>query len=328
MALRQRLRLAAGLLFFVTALPVCVVLLLRPRVHEPRADEVRSWETSVPHLAQTLAVLPGPRSVEDPAAMALTEELVAGALTGAGFSVHREEVRHAQGTLHRHAPVHNVLTPVPAKGDFWLVAAHLDTIPGSPGADDDASGIAVLLEMARLVGGSTPPPPVVFALFNEEETGLLGSRQFVGDGASSWGDRLRGALVMDSVGFYDAARDTQQAPSPLGPFTPSVADFLSILTVADSSMLVGRFISARNAAAPALRLVSFAPPRPMAERVPDLWRSDHAPFWAAGLPALFLTDTANFRNPRYHTPDDVRASLDLPRLAQLSHVMAAFVREP
>lgn len=299
---------------------------VRPQVHPGRPGSPLAPRASVARLTSTLAALPGPRSPTDAAALGVAEELAFAALVSQGYSVYRDEVRHEPGSTHRHPPTHSVLTAVPPAGPVWMVAAHLDSVSGSPGADDDASGVAVVLEVARLVSGREGARHVVFALFNEEETGLLGSRQYVDDVARRLGARLAGLVVLDAVGFYAKGAGTQAAPFPLSAFVPDEADFLSAITLDEA--LAARLVAVRDAAAPTFTLATFAPPRLLAEALPDLWRSDHAPFWRAGLPAVFVTDTANFRNGRYHRPDDVPGSLDVGRLAQVADLVAGLVERP
>ncbi len=324
-ATRRSLAGAFSAFVVLVGTPVGYIAWLRPKVHAPLPGDGAAWEASKDRIESNLLLFPGPRSVEDGAAMALAEELAVGALIGDGFTVYREEVRHPEGSLHRHAPTHNVLTKAPETGRFWVIAAHLDSATGSPGGDDNMSGVAVALEAAHQLGRGPARDKVVIALFNEEETGLLGSAQFVRETAEKWGNRLAGVVVMDAVGFYVPGPGSQRAPFPLGAFLPDTGDFLSVLTLGESETLAEKFVAARTTAAPDLKLVSFTPPRALAEQLPDLWRSDHAPFWGAQMPALFLTDTADFRNPAYHKPEDTRTTVDSARLAKLAQVLVALV---
>jgi Zn-dependent M28 family amino/carboxypeptidase len=186
----------------------------------------------------------------------------------------------------------------------------------------------VVLEVAHLLARTEAGSRTVFALFTEEETGLLGSRQFVDGLDPRVRARLEGVVVMDAVGFASHEPHSQKAPPPLQRFAPDVGDFLTVLTIRDDAAFSDQLVSMRNAVAPGLPLVTFSPPRLVADQLRDLWRSDHAPFWSAGLPALFLTDTGNFRNPHYHRPDDVPATLDGEFLASVAEVLAALFAAP
>lgn len=310
----------------VTISAIALVAWLRPRIHDATEAPVSLGRMiSSKQVEGLLGCLPGPRSPGDAAALAKAEAWAFDELKALGYTAYREPILHAAGSVHRHGPTHNVLTAVPAEGRFWIVAAHLDTVPGSPGADDDGSGVAVALEVARSLAETPAADRVVFALFNEEETGLLGSRQFVANLPAGHRARIEGVIVLDAVGYFDDRTGAQTAPFPLGLLLPGEGDFLSAITLGESGELADRFVAARDHAAPMLRVASFRPPRAIAGALPDLWRSDHAPFWEAGVPALFLTDTANFRSARYHRPDDTVDSIDPVRMAHLAAALAQLV---
>ncbi len=307
---------------------------------------------------ETLAAQPRSRR-RAPAAMDRAERYAAEHLRAAGWRVERQpfDVRAQVGAtdrpgrrtpglkprLHRRLRGANLLATLPGAGagPCVLVGAHLDTVDGSPGADDNASGVAVVLETARLLAGLREPPAVTLALFDMEELGLIGSR-FAARELSRSGRRPAGMICLESVGFFATAPDTQRLPAGFAPVFPAVAaDLRSRGFRGDFTLVVHRRSSAaaagvwqRSAAATSLELPALLlrDPRPDGPlgllaglAVPPanhLGRSDHAPFWNQGVPALMLTGTAEFRNRHYHRPTDTPDTLDYPRLAAVTTATA------
>jgi Zn-dependent M28 family amino/carboxypeptidase len=157
--------------------------------------------------------------------------------------------------------------------------------------------------------------------FNAEEEGLLGSRDFVASGLGPAPGPIRAVHVLEMVGYRGAARE-QQAPLPglgrrLGP-----PDFIGLLGNGRSNAMVN---AAVTRAAPPLRIVGAKTWGPLHRLMPDLARSDHLPFWAAGIPAVLWTDTANFRNPHYHGASDTPGTLDYSFLAQVTGALREVV---
>lgn len=187
-----------------------------------------------------------------------------------------------------------------------LVAAHYDTVPASPGADDNASGVAVVLEVARLLGSRPTPRTLQLAFFDREELGLLGSRAFVANEKHL--ENLQGVLVLDMVGFACHTTGCQKYPPSLPIVPPSdKGDFLAVVGDMEHAQLLDAFQpSGQENLPPVLTL-----PVPLKGMLmPDTLRSDHAPFWYQGNGAVLLTDTANLRTPHYHQPSDKVATLD------------------
>jgi Zn-dependent M28 family amino/carboxypeptidase len=193
-----------------------------------------------------------------------------------------------------------------AKAGSILVGAHYDTVSVSPGADDNATGVAVVLEVARLLGSRPTPRTLQLALFDREELGLLGSRAFVANEKHL--ENLQGAIVMDMVGFACHKVGCQKYPQGLPVVPPSdKGDFLAVVGDMEHATLLDAFQpSGQDNLPPVLTL-----PVPLKGMLmPDTLRSDHAPFWYRGVGAVLLTDTANLRTPHYHQPSDTPATLD------------------
>ncbi len=197
-----------------------------------------------------------------------------------------------------------------------LVGAHYDTVAFSPGADDNASGMAVVLEVARLFSSRPTPRTLQLAFFDKEETGLLGSKAFVSK--TTHLQNLRGVIVMDMVGYACYTPGCQQYPVGL-PVTPpsDKGDFLAVVGDAEHLPLLNAFHNAQmiptisiNRGRLNLPPVLTLPIPLKGLLAPDTLRSDHAPFWYQGVGAVLVTDTANLRTPHYHKPSDVPATIE------------------
>jgi hypothetical protein len=195
-----------------------------------------------------------------------------------------------------------------------VLGAHFDTVEGSPGADDNATAVATLLEAARLLAAPSPRS-LQLAFFDLEEQGLLGSKVFVKQLAQP--RQLRGAVILDMVGYRcDEPGCQSYPPLPIQPPTDR-GDFLAALGDQGHPELLASFTQPAVNQLPLMQ-TSKAQPAALVELpqvltlsiptfggfAPDVVRSDHAPFWKAGLGAVLITDTANFRNPHYHQPSD------------------------
>jgi hypothetical protein len=202
------------------------------------------------------------------------------------------------------------------KAGAILVAAHYDTVANSPGADDNASGVAVMLEVARILGSRPTPRTLQLAFFDQEEAGLLGSKAFVSKAARL--QNIRGAIVMDMVGYACYTAGCQQYPAGL-PVTPpsDKGDFLVAVGDTEHLPLLNAFQNSQTISPTALNKEDLNLPSVLTLAIPlkglltpDTLRSDHAPFWYQGVGAVLITDTANLRTPHYHQPSDIPATID------------------
>ncbi|BCL35058.1 M20/M25/M40 family metallo-hydrolase [Nostoc sp. MS1] len=187
-----------------------------------------------------------------------------------------------------------------------LVGAHYDTVPGSPGADDNASGVAVLLEIAKLFASHPTPRTLQLAFFDSEETGLLGSKAFITNTQRL--KKLQGVIVMDMVGYACYTSGCQKYPPGL-PVTPpnDKGDFLVAVGDTENLFLLNAFGNANTTNLPNVLTI----PIPLKGLLtPDTLRSDHAPFWYQGVGAVLVTDTANLRTPHYHQPSDIPNNIE------------------
>ncbi|WP_138497839.1 M20/M25/M40 family metallo-hydrolase [Nostoc sp. PA-18-2419] len=191
-----------------------------------------------------------------------------------------------------------------------LIGAHYDTVAFSPGADDNASGVAVMLEVARLLGSRPTSRTLQLAFFDQEEAGLLGSQAFVKKTARL--ENLGGAIVMDMVAYACYTAGCQKYPAGLPISPPSnKGDFLVVVGDTEHLPLVNAFQNLeKNKEKSNLPAVLTLPIPLKGILTPDTLRSDHAPFWYQGVGAVLVTDTANLRTPHYHQPSDIPATID------------------
>ncbi len=208
-----------------------------------------------------------------------------------------------------------------------LIGAHYDTVLGSPGADDNASGVAAMLECGRVLAKSGSLRKITFAAFDAEEMqppaeGLHGSSAYVADITSD--NRPSAAIILETIGFSSSTLK-QRLPVSFRLLFPRAYKALVKQRFEAKSLLIlsksqGRNISRHletsadnsNIGLPILPLeIPWWMPI-----VRNLRRSDHAPFWKAGIPAVMISDTANFRNPNYHRPTDTADTVDASMLAK------------
>jgi Zn-dependent M28 family amino/carboxypeptidase len=219
----------------------------------------------------------------------------------------------------------NIVMPThpPDEGPFVLLGAHYDSVPGTPGADDNASAVSVCLEAARLIRKHGLGPAMI-VLFNREEDGLLGSSEFVAHLAGQPAWTVREAHIFEMVGYRDETPGSQTMPPGLPILgARDVGDFLALLANRSSNGIAEDLLRL------AARYIADAPVGALKtylgiERAFDhLNRSDHAPFWRAGIPSIMWTDTSEFRNPHYHQASDTPDTLDYDFMSDVTKLALA-----
>ncbi|MEG4055883.1 MULTISPECIES: M20/M25/M40 family metallo-hydrolase [unclassified Microcoleus] len=203
-----------------------------------------------------------------------------------------------------------------------VIGAHYDTVPGAPGADDNATGVAVLLELARDIASAPLKYPVQLVAFDMEEYGYLGSSHHAAKYKQQQ-KSIRLMISLEMLGYCNHNPNSQSYPAGLKYFYPNSGNFIALIgtlrTVPDLINLSGKI---RKSGQPCEWL-------PVPNRgliVPDTRRSDHVPFWDNGYPAIMVTDTANMRNPHYHRESDRIETLDLDFLAGVCQGLVKGIR--
>ncbi len=220
-----------------------------------------------------------------------------------------------------------------AADELVIIGAHYDGVPNCTAADDNASGVAGALEVARLLATSSPERTLMFAFWDEEENGLRGAAQHA-MALHAAGKKVVTVLDFETIGYFSTQPDSQQIPPGFDFVFPIVktmmaengkaGDFITLVYDTKSDPAV----AALGAAAKQLGL----PSAPLllddamltASSLADLRRSDHAAYWMAGFPAVMITDTANFRNTHYHCKDgeDSADRLDHDAATRVVHATA------
>ncbi|MBK8172988.1 MAG: M20/M25/M40 family metallo-hydrolase [Sandaracinaceae bacterium] len=330
---RERVRFIVypSLVLPVVALSVCSIAMPGasfrgelPSLSSRQAALVAPTRGDVEALASGI----GLRNIKHPEALLAAEHYVRGRFESMGFavralpySVNHHVVRNLEvtvrGTTHRE--------------EIVVVGAHYDSEPTTPGADDNATGVAAMLALAAHFKDARPERTLRFVAFVNEEppyfwNDSMGSLVYA-RACKAANENIVAMLSLESLGYYKTAHGTQQYPWPMSLFYPDTADFVAF---------VGN-LSSRSLTRAALRTFrdharfpseGASPP----SFIPGVGWSDHWSFWQVGYPALMVTDTAPFRNSHYHDESDTAATLDFERLARvtdgLTWVIADLVRVP
>ncbi|MBE9166124.1 M20/M25/M40 family metallo-hydrolase [Pleurocapsales cyanobacterium LEGE 06147] len=192
-----------------------------------------------------------------------------------------------------------------------LIGAHYDAVPGTPGADDNATGVAGLLELARAFAAKPPKYSIRLVAFDMEEYGMLGSTAYAAY-LKQQKQPLKLMLSLEMLGYYNVSPHSQSYPAGLKYFYPDRGNFIALIgnlvTIPELIRLSGII---RQQGTPC----EWLPVPNSGKLLPQTRLSDHSPFWDRGYRALMVTDTAFLRNPHYHQPSDTLETIDLDFLA-------------
>jgi len=240
-------------------------------------------------------------------------ELIEQTLQTAGYEIRRQEITvHGKLVWNIDAQCTGHVRPQ----EIVVVGAHYDTVPGSPGANDNGSAVVANLALAKAFARAGPDRTLRFAFFVNEEfpyymTDGMGSLRYAQQCRAS-GEKLIGMISLETIGCYCHEPLTQRYPIRLlRHLYPTTGNFVAVVGNLRSRRLVHRVIRGfRRAQFPSEGL---AAPR----WLKDIFRSDHAAFWHCGYPAVMITDTANFRYPYYHTSEDTIDKINYVALARV-----------
>jgi Zn-dependent M28 family amino/carboxypeptidase len=286
--------------------------------------------------------LPAPRNrVHFPESMNLADEIIIESFAAAGWATDKSLFRRKSGLTGANIIA---LKPGSESTDLIIVGAHHDTTDNSPGADDNTASVAALLELARLLQPYSFRHTILLATFDMEELNLIGSREFVRGIASE--QKVRGAIVYETMSYSSSAPNSQKIPKGVAFIYPHQlakirkrdfrGDWTAVLyrqSALDMAKTFGAALDYTAGSETAILVrdvLDVAVIGRVFQRLPissQLQRSDHLSFWQAGIPAILITDTANFRNPNYHRPTDTFDTLDYARAAEIVHATAVVVAE-
>jgi hypothetical protein len=283
---------------------------------------------SQPSLASRLrthvtAIASSEHNTSTPAKLEEAARYIENTLKTEGYAIRRQEYQ-AGGQKVRNIEV-SVANVAPNKkpARIFIVGAHYDSAPGAPGANDNGSGTAAVLELARLLKAMRPSQgtEVKFVFFvNEEPPWFRGEEMGSVQHARKMhdeGQHVEGALVLETIGWYSQRRNSQQLPPGLEGRYPDTGNFIAFVGTLESSRLVQDALSAFRAASdfPAHGLAAPA-------YVQGVTLSDHASYNRFGYPAIMITDTAFMRYPYYHTAEDTPDKLDYDSTARVVQGLA------
>jgi len=283
---------------------------------------IERLQSHVSALAGTI----GERNVFRPAALRAAADYIRGEWDRQGYEVtsHGYEVA---GVSSENLEI--TLQGKAKRGEIILIGAHYDSVRGSPGANDNASGVAALLEISRDFVQFAPERTVRFVAFVNEEppffaSGQMGSMVYA-NLARARGDRIHLMVSLEMLGFYSDRPGSQRYPPLLGFFYPDRANYIAFVSNLNSRKRLSDIVQAFRAHSdfPAESLAAF-------EAIPGLAWSDQLSFWRHGYPAVMITDTAFYRYAHYHTAFDTPDKLVYPSMARvvegLRHALAALSR--
>lgn len=278
-------------------------------------------DTRLRRRVETLAGEIGERHVGRPKALHAAESFIAGELAALGYDVARQTYV-AQGVESSNLEV--VIPGGSRASEIVLVGAHYDTVPGSPGADDNASGVAGVIEIARTLRGARLSRTVKLVAFVNEEPpffyfGEMGSRVYA-RAARARGDDIRVMLSLEMLGCYSDAAGTQAYPPLLGFFYPEAGNFIAFVSNLRSRRALKDVVRAFKGGSdfPVEKLASPG-------IVPGVSWSDQLSFWREGYPGVMVTDTAFYRYRHYHQATDTPDRIDFARMAKVVDGLATAV---
>jgi hypothetical protein len=279
-------------------------------------DELRE---DVEHLAVTI----GPRNLGRYPALCEAARFIEGKFLAAGYEVDRQSYQV------RDLDCFNLQVELPgvhSPDEIVVIGAHYDSYDGAPGANDNGSGTAALLALARRFANSAPERTLRFVAFTNEEPPFF-QRPEMGSWVYAWNcsqrkENLTCVISLETIGYFSDEPESQHYPPPFGAVYPSVGNFVAVIGDVGSRKLVREVVASfrRHAQFPS---EGGAVP----SVVPGAGWSDHWSFWQAGYPAVMITDTALFRYPYYHTPEDVPDKLDFDRMARVTAALVKVIGE-
>jgi hypothetical protein len=287
-----------------------------PALHARERELVTELRSTVEHLSNQI----GERNANKKWELADAADWLATELERADFPVERQGYE-AAGLAALNLSVDVIGGE--KRDEIVVVGAHYDSAEGSPGADDNASGVAAVLSLARRFRKTRPARTLRFVMFTLEEpphfqTDAMGSLIFARTAAQR-GEKFFGMLSIESIGYYSDAPGSQRTPRAAAAGQPTTGNFIAVVSNPESKALVDGVVAT-------LRDRGSLPVQGAILAEDEAGWSDHWSFWQIGVAAAMITDTAPFRNPHYHRPTDTADKLDFERMARtvagLEHVVA------
>lgn len=311
------------LLLLVLVLAVCWFWLTQPLLSRAQASPTRTVDPArLEAHVRKLSLELSPRDVSHPQNLDAVAAYISSEFKQTGAAVVEQPYR-VEATSYRNI----IATFGPETAERIVVGAHYDSAGPLPGADDNASGVAGVIELARLLGSQPPAMRVELVAFSTEEPPYF---RTTGMGSSVHAESLRKAnvkvramLSLEMIGYFSDANGSQHFPAGiLGAFYPATGNFIGVVGRVSDGLLARRVKKSMSNAAP-LPVYSISAP----SFIPGIDFSDQLNYWHAGYDALMITDTAFYRNQNYHTEHDTVEKLDFKRMAMVVEGVYAAVND-
>lgn len=313
------LLLAGGGVMLITKMPLASYRGPLPSLTPSDIEVKENLSRHVRMLADTI----GERNVWRNASLTKTAQYIEDTFTRLGYTVERQEFTSRKITVSNLA--------VELKGskepdEIIVIGAHYDSVAHCPGANDNGSGVAALLELARLLHDAKPERTVRFVAFVNEESpfflrGEMGSGRYAAR-CRERGEKIVAMFSLETIGYYSDQPNSQRYPFPFSYFYPDTGNFIAFVANLDSRNLVRQSIAAFR------RHTQFPSEGTAAPGwLTGISWSDHASFWREGYQAVMITDTAPFRYAAYHRPNDTPDKLDYGRMARVVGGLEKMVEE-
>lgn len=298
------------------------------RLQELTAEEGEVRDRLIEHV-ETLALKIGERNIFGSRHKQLQDAAtyIREQFERSGYIVEEQEFRVQQLTVRN---IEAALAGTSLRDEVVILGGHYDTVINCPGANDNASGISGVLEVARLLSGRTLARTVRFVAFVNEEAPFFGTDNMgslvYAQRCRRRGENIVGMISLETIGYYNGQEGSQQYPPPFSLHSPSVGDFIGFVGNLKSRTFVRRSVRL-------FRTHTAFPSEGVSAPgwIRGINWSDHSSFWEQGYPALMVTDTAPFRYPHYHTSKDTPDKLNYDRMARvvvgLAKVVAALASD-
>jgi len=296
--------------WYMTAMPGASFRGALPPLSSDEVQIKSNLEKHVEYFAGTI----GERNVIAYQPLVSTAQYIENSLKGFGYEVASQEY------VVQMRKVRNLIVEIQGKAranEIVVIGAHYDTVDDCPGADDNSSGVAALLELARLLKDSHPARTMrLVAFVNEEppwfQTSDMGSWVYAME-AHRKNENIVAAISLETIGMYSDAEGSQKYPAGFKRLYPSRGNFIAFVGDLGSRALVRDVVASFRKSTQFPSEGSAVP-----GAIPGVGWSDHWSFWQEGYPAIMVTDTAPFRNPNYHLPTDKPDTLDYDRMARVT----------
>lgn len=289
---------------------------------EPLNDEEQRIKDNLFHHIHYLAHTIGERNITIPGSLDKSAEYIAESFASLGYDVSFQEFE-SSGQVVRNIEVE--MKGRSLEDEILVIGAHYDSVAGAIGANDNGSGVAAVLELARLLKDSQPERTIRFVAFVNEEppyfqTNEMGSLVYA-KRSHEREENIVGMMSIETIGYYSDKPDSQKYPFPLHLFYPSEGNFIGFISNYPSRKFLTKTIGS-------FRDVAKIPSEGAAitQLVPGVGWSDHWSFWQYDYPAIMITDTAPYRYPHYHTYDDTVDKVNTENAARVVSGMVEVIR--